>query len=49
MKKNYEEIQKEIEEKEERRIRRKKGKVAVSGKSIFKLQEILKNKSLKKK
>jgi len=49
MKRNYKEIQKEIEEKEERGLKRKKKKVIVSGKSIFRLQEILKNKSKKKK
>lgn len=47
MRNNFEEIEKEIEKKEEERLRRKHKKVQVSGKSVFALQEILKKKKRK--
>jgi len=42
MNENFEEIQKEVEKKESREAKKKRKKTSVSGKSVFKLQEILK-------
>lgn len=44
MKKDFEEIQKEIEKKEKQKLKRKSKRGLISGKSVFKLQEILKKK-----
>ncbi len=42
--KDFEEIEKVIEEKEEQKLKRKRKRPFVFGKSVFKLQEILKKK-----
>ena len=42
MKKDYSKIQEKVEEKAEQREKKKKPKMKVSGRSVFKLQKIMK-------
>jgi len=46
MKNNLEEIEEKIRKKEREREKKKKPKMKVSGKSVFKLQRIIKNKKV---
>jgi len=45
--KEFEETEKEIEKQEEQKLKRKRKRPLVSGKSVFRLQEILKKRSKK--